>query len=53
MTLKEAELLSLKILKDVMEEKLSPANVQLATVTSAKGFHILPEAELTALVDEL
>lgn len=36
-----------------MEEKLSPANVQLATVTSANGFRILPEAELTALVDEL
>ncbi|RKP11862.1 nucleophile aminohydrolase [Piptocephalis cylindrospora] len=53
LTLKEAELLSLKILKDVMEEKLSPANVQLATVTSANGFRILPEAELTALVDEL
>ncbi|ORY37649.1 20S proteasome subunit alpha V [Rhizoclosmatium globosum] len=41
LTLREAELLALKVLKQVMEEKLSGAN---------KGFRILPEAEVNELV---
>jgi 20S proteasome subunit alpha 5 len=38
--LKEAELLILKILKQVMEEKLDENNVQLSSVTEAEGFKI-------------
>lgn len=34
MTLKEAHLLALKVLKQVMEEKLDQHNVQLAEVSS-------------------
>lgn len=40
LTLKEAELLILKILKQVMEEKLDENNVQLSSVTEAEGFKI-------------
>ncbi|KAJ3339140.1 proteasome component pup2 [Entophlyctis luteolus] len=50
LTLREAELLALKVLKQVMEEKLSGSNVQLATVTPEKGFRVLTEAEVTELV---
>lgn len=40
LTLKEAELLILKILKQVMEEKLDENNVQLSSVTESDGFKI-------------
>jgi len=40
LTLKEAELLILKILKQVMEEKLDEKNVQLSSVTESEGFKI-------------
>ncbi len=40
LTLKEAELLILKILKQVMEEKLDENNVQLSSVTESEGFKI-------------
>ena len=40
LTLKEAELLALKILKQVMEEKLDCKNAQLASVTKDGGFQI-------------
>ncbi|KAJ3318491.1 proteasome component pup2 [Blyttiomyces sp. JEL0837] len=53
LTLREAEILSLKVLKQVMEEKLNATNVQLATVTAEKGFRILPESEVTELVQAL
>lgn len=47
LTLKEAEVLILKILKQVMEEKLDENNVQLSSVTEADGFKIYPN-EVTA-----
>jgi 20S proteasome subunit alpha 5 len=53
MTLDEAHRLTLKILKQVMEEKLNEHNVQLAQVTKEKGFEILGEEELKALVDSM
>ncbi|KAJ1556356.1 proteasome component pup2 [Cladochytrium tenue] len=52
LTLREAEVLSLKVLKQVMEEKLSSTNVQLATVTKA-GFRILPESDVADLMTAL
>ncbi|ODQ66451.1 N-terminal nucleophile aminohydrolase [Nadsonia fulvescens var. elongata DSM 6958] len=53
LTLKEAELLVLKTLKQVMEEKLDSKNVQLASVTADKGFRIFSEDEMKVLVDDL
>ena len=50
MTLKEAELLAIKILKQVMEEKMSTFNIELASVTPSKGYHFYTEPELAALV---
>jgi 20S proteasome subunit alpha 5 len=69
MTLEEAASLALKVLKQVMEEKLDENNVQLAQVstTSAKrlrpelirqvtpdhGFQILAEADLKARIEAI
>lgn len=53
LTLKEAELLALKILKQVMEEKLDCKNAQLAAVTKDKGFHVYDDAKTDALIKEL
>lgn len=36
----------LKILKQVMEEKLSSTNVEVATVTKEKGYHMWTKEEL-------
>ncbi|KAJ3209801.1 proteasome component pup2 [Clydaea vesicula] len=53
LTLKEAQSLALKVLKQVMEEKLNVSNVQVATVTVQDGFRILNEAELAETVNSL
>ncbi|GBB85193.1 hypothetical protein RclHR1_11750006 [Rhizophagus clarus] len=53
LTLQEAETLSLKVLKQVMEEKLNNTNVQLAAVTPEHGFRIYSEDELQAVIDRL
>lgn len=53
MTLAEAELLVLKTLKQVMEEKLDSRNVQLASVTKDKGFHIYTDDEMSGVVARL
>jgi 20S proteasome subunit alpha 5 len=51
--LQEAETLSLKVLKQVMEEKLNNTNVQLAAVTAEHGFRIYSEEELQVVIDRL
>jgi 20S proteasome subunit alpha 5 len=53
MTLDEAAKLALKVLKQVMEEKLNSTNVQLATVTKEKGFKITSDEDLKAYIDQL
>ena len=73
MTLQEAQILTLRVLKQVMEEKLDQHNVQLAQVrifpqcsrsrliatlsspqvTKEKGFEILKEAQLSALIEQM
>lgn len=53
LTLKEAELLTLKVLKQVMEEKLNSHNSQLASVTKEGGFRIYSDDEVAKLIDEL
>jgi 20S proteasome subunit alpha 5 len=42
--------LKLKILKPAMEEKLDSKNVQLASATKDKGFHIYNDKEMAAVV---
>jgi 20S proteasome subunit alpha 5 len=53
MTLEEAENLALSTLKQVMEEKISTDNVELARVTPDKGFHIATMEEVGAVLDRL
>ncbi|CCH60455.1 hypothetical protein TBLA_0C06620 [Henningerozyma blattae CBS 6284] len=53
LTLKEAELLVLKILKQVMEEKLNENNVQLSCVTKEEGFKIYSDEKLSEIIKEL
>lgn len=51
LTLKEAEVLTLKILKQVMEEKLDSKNTQLASVTKDKGFRIYSDDEVAQIIE--
>lgn len=53
LTLLEAETLVLKTLKQVMEEKLDSKNVQLASVTTEKGFRIYSDPEMAEVVSRL
>ncbi|KAI0462667.1 proteasome component pup2 [Komagataella kurtzmanii] len=53
LTLKDAELLTLKILKQVMEEKLDSKNAQLAIVTKEKGFQIYDDEATSELIKSL
>ncbi|KAF9177544.1 proteasome component pup2 [Haplosporangium sp. Z 767] len=53
MTLVEAETLVLKVLKQVMEEKLNSTNVQLALITKEAGFNIYSAEKLQRVVDRL
>ncbi|KAF7303137.1 Proteasome subunit alpha type [Mycena kentingensis (nom. inval.)] len=51
MTLQEAHILTLRVLKQVMEEKLDQHNVQVAQVTADKGFEILDETSLKSVIE--
>jgi len=53
MTLEDAEVLTLKTLKQVMEEKLDSKNVQLASITKDKGFHIYNDEQMASVVARL
>lgn len=53
MTLKEASKESLKILKQVMEEKLNATNVEMARVTPGKGFQMFTKEELEDVIKEI
>mmetsp|Transcript_3226 Transcript_3226/g.5692 ORF Transcript_3226/g.5692 Transcript_3226/m.5692 type:complete len:243 (-) Transcript_3226:68-796(-) len=54
MTLKEAEELALSVLKQVMEEKISSTNVEIAAVlTSTKQFSIYTQAQLEDVISRL
>lgn len=50
MTLQEGKALALKVLKQVMEEKLSAQNVQISTVTMGDGFVIMSEEDVNAMI---
>jgi len=51
-TIPEAEVLALKTLKAVMEEKINDTNVEVATVT-AEGYQIYPADRISTLVAAL
>ncbi|KAJ1667517.1 proteasome component pup2 [Coemansia sp. RSA 1813] len=51
--LADAEVLALKVLKQVMEEKLSNTNVQLAKVTEESGYHIYSKDELQEVISKM
>jgi 20S proteasome subunit alpha 5 len=53
MTLQEAEDLALSTLKQVMEEKISIENIELARVTPAQGFHIATDDEVAKILERL
>lgn len=49
MTLQDAENLAFEILKQVMEEKISTVNVEVASITS-NGYHLYTAAELDTVI---
>lgn len=53
LTLEEAEELALRTLKEVMEEKISVENVEMARVTMEKGFHIATLQEVGQVLERL
>uniref|UniRef100_A0A7S0C1Z3 Proteasome alpha-type subunits domain-containing protein n=1 Tax=Proboscia inermis TaxID=420281 RepID=A0A7S0C1Z3_9STRA len=53
MTLEEAEELALSTLKQVMEEKISTDNVELARVTPKKGFQVATQDEVGEVLGRL
>ncbi|KAJ2452177.1 proteasome component pup2 [Coemansia sp. RSA 2336] len=52
-SLEDAEVMALKVLKQVMEEKLSNTNVQLAKVTAEHGYQIYSTDELQAVISRI
>ena len=53
MNLKEACKHALTILKQVMEEKLNSTNVEMATVTPEKNFHMFSKEELEDVIKDI
>jgi 20S proteasome subunit alpha 5 len=53
MTLEDACKQSLTILKQVMEEKLSATNVEMATITPEQKYHLFGREELEELIKKL
>lgn len=53
MDLEEATKLSMKILKQVMEEKIDEKNVEVATVTKEHGFRLMSKESIAAIVATL
>lgn len=54
MTLREAEVLALSTLKQVMEEKLTSRNVEVALVTRERGkFEVMDTAFIEGLIGEI
>mmetsp|Transcript_8974 Transcript_8974/g.25803 ORF Transcript_8974/g.25803 Transcript_8974/m.25803 type:complete len:240 (+) Transcript_8974:144-863(+) len=51
LTLKEAEVMALSTLKQVMEEKVTATNVDIASVTSS--YHLYTEAEVEEVISRL
>lgn len=52
MTLENAEDLALEILKQVMEDKLTGVNIEVAAVTN-QGYHLYTAAEISAAIQRM
>ncbi|KAJ8047345.1 Proteasome subunit alpha type-5 [Holothuria leucospilota] len=53
MTLKEALKEALVVLKQIMEEKLNATNVEVATVTPEKNFHMFSKQEIEEIIAQM
>lgn len=53
LTIADAEKLAVKILKDVMEEKINSVNVQFASLNADTGFRIYSEDEVAVLINDV
>ena len=53
MTLKEATKHALKILKQVMEDKLSETNVEVMSMTPGTLFHMFTTEELQEVIKDI
>ncbi|KAK9728501.1 proteasome component pup2 [Basidiobolus ranarum] len=53
LTLQEAETLALKVLKQVMEEKLNSTNVELASITPETKYKLYNQEQLQEVIDRL
>ena len=49
----EAELLALRTLKEVMEEKLNDTNIEVSSVKLDAGYHLYTREELATMIDKL
>lgn len=52
MSLREAQVLVLQVLKDTMEEKIGTSNVELATIAPGTGYKLHDAASLEELIKE-
>jgi 20S proteasome subunit alpha 5 len=52
MTLLQAEDLAFEVLKQVMEEKITNVNIEVASVTSA-GYHLYDRSELDSIISRM
>lgn len=52
LTLEEAQTIAMETLKQVMEEKISTKNVEVATVTPADGYKMLGAAQVQSIIDQ-
>ena len=53
MSMEEAEVLALRTLKQVMEEKVTGVNVDIARVSKESGWHMYSGAEVEAVIARL
>lgn len=53
MTLKEATKAALKILKQVMEEKLNETNIEVMSMTPEAKFHMFTKEELQEVIADI
>jgi 20S proteasome subunit alpha 5 len=53
LSLQEIETLAISTLKQVMEEKISITNIEVARVTPTQGFHIASPEEVAAILERL
>lgn len=52
-TLVEAETLALSTLKEVMEEKITANNVEIASITKDRGFRVYTKQQLNEIIERL